>query len=73
MTFCAWCDRKFENEEQLTRHIRRKGRHGHGDLICNNCKQPLSKCADIDGVTGGHQCIAAEIARDAKTLEGETG
>ena len=75
MCLCAWCEREFEDdvicfgtqrlttqtaEAKLKKHIRSKGKRGHGNIICSHCKQPLSKCKDIDGVGGSHTCKRKE-------------
>ena len=64
MTMCAWCEREFSGEKTLVAHIRRRDRYGHGNLICNNCKQPLSKCEDIIRGTGsGKVCKTKEKSK----------
>jgi len=52
---CPWCEKLFSNEESLKKHI--KSNRGHGNKICNNCKQPLKKCKDIDGVGAAYVCV----------------
>lgn len=54
---CPYCEKKFESEDACKRHIRSKRKYGHGKKKCPNCKQPLSLCKDIDGVTSSFQCV----------------
>ncbi len=51
---CPYCKKLFNGEEQRDKHIKHK--NGHGTEICPNCKEPLSKCKDIDGIGQAFCC-----------------
>jgi hypothetical protein len=53
---CPWCNKKFETDKQLKKHIKSTYRQGHGNKKCSHCKQTLSKCKDVDAVGQAFQC-----------------
>lgn len=53
---CPFCNKKFASDKFLKKHIKSQYRQGHGNKKCSNCKQPLSKCVDIDAVGQGFAC-----------------
>jgi len=53
---CPFCRQKFESNKLLKKHIKTQFRTGHGNTKCSNCKQPLSKCKDVDGCGQAFVC-----------------
>jgi len=53
---CPFCNMSFETRLGVSKHIKSKIKRGHGNIKCSCCKEPYSKCIDVDGVGAAFAC-----------------